>query len=60
MAYILTGVRGNDDDDNIFQFIVDPRVYKDAPNVTVISSGPEPARKVEIRTFNFPDVGKFR
>ncbi|KAK3797782.1 hypothetical protein RRG08_059176 [Elysia crispata] len=32
------------------------RVYKDAPNVTVLSSGPEPARKIEMKTFNFPDV----
>lgn len=32
------------------------RVYKDAPNVTVLTSGPNPARKLEIKTFNFPDV----
>ncbi|RUS89166.1 hypothetical protein EGW08_003045 [Elysia chlorotica] len=32
------------------------RVYKDAPNVTVISSGPEPVRKIEMTTVNFPDV----
>ena len=36
------------------------RVYKDAPNVTVLSSGPEPARKIEMKTFNFPDVGKIK
>ncbi|GFO50260.1 glucose-6-phosphate 1-epimerase [Plakobranchus ocellatus] len=32
------------------------RVYKDAPQIVVISSGPEPSRKIEVKSFNFPDV----
>ncbi|CAL1532409.1 unnamed protein product [Lymnaea stagnalis] len=32
------------------------RVYKDAPKTLFISSGPDPARNIELVTFNFPDI----
>ncbi|BFY97403.1 hypothetical protein BsWGS_00443 [Bradybaena similaris] len=32
------------------------RVYKDAPKTLYVTSGPEPARRVELTTFNFPDI----
>uniref|UniRef100_A0A0B6ZQX6 glucose-6-phosphate 1-epimerase n=1 Tax=Arion vulgaris TaxID=1028688 RepID=A0A0B6ZQX6_9EUPU len=32
------------------------RVYKEAPKIVYITSGPEPARQIELTTFNFPDI----